>query len=223
MAADDIIQWMAALPKDELDVLLSGENTTDETTVGKDDLATVDEFIKAQRKPSTVRTTERDVTKVRHFIEHRYGDIRDLVDIPPKTLNEYLATFFVHLKKNDGTDYEPGSVSAVKYSLERYLSQNNYRVSLNDKFFSLTNDAIKAKRMHLKKSGLGAGSHASEAISPEEEESLWKEGKLGTADGDTLNFTLWYLFTKHFGLRGRDEHRETLFRRRHSTAGQLRS
>ncbi|XP_077869027.1 uncharacterized protein KIAA1958-like [Saccoglossus kowalevskii] len=146
------------------------------------DLEAVGDFIKSQRKASTVRTTERDVAKVRSYIQSRYVDHRKLSEIPPKTLNEYLATFFVNLKKQDGTDYEPGSVSAIKHSLERYLTENNYEVSLSDKHFSLTNDALKAKRMLHKKSGLGCGSHASEAISPEEEGAMWKEGKLGTAD-----------------------------------------
>ena len=99
MAEDDIIQWMAAIPKEELDLLLFGEDIGNKAAVGKDDLETVNEFIKSQRKPSTVRTTERDVAKVQNFIENRYGDTRNLALIPPKTLNEYLATFFVNLKK----------------------------------------------------------------------------------------------------------------------------
>ena len=65
--------------------------------------------------------------------------------------------------------------------------------------------------MQLKKCGMGGKPRASDAISPEEENAMWDSGVLGKQDGDSINFTLWYIFTKHFGLRGRDEHKKLTY------------
>ncbi|XP_070554798.1 uncharacterized protein KIAA1958-like [Ptychodera flava] len=156
------------------------------SAVGNEDMDSVNNFVKSQRKVSTVRTTERDVNKVRRFIETWYDDHRELSDIPATALNEYLASFFINMKKDDGRDYEPDSISAVKHSIERYFSEKRYGVSLNDKQFDLANEALKAKWMQLKKRGMGGKRQASEAISPEEENAMWKSGVLGKKSRRTV-------------------------------------
>ncbi|XP_070550930.1 uncharacterized protein KIAA1958-like [Ptychodera flava] len=127
------------------------------------------------------------------------------------------------MKKDDGSEYEPDSISAVKHSIERYFSEKRYGVSLNNKQFDLANKALKAKRMQLKKRGMGGKPQASEAIPPEEENAMWKSGVLGKKDGETIIFTLWYIFTKNFGLRGRDKHKKVTFGDIKTTERQLRT
>jgi hypothetical protein len=39
---------------------------------------------------------------------------------------------------------------------------------------------------------------------------MWEEGQLGDSSPRTLIFSVWYYFTKCFGLRGRNEHRQLL-------------
>jgi len=39
---------------------------------------------------------------------------------------------------------------------------------------------------------------------------MWEEGQLGDSSPRILIFSLWYYFTKCFGLRGRTEHRQLL-------------
>ena len=141
--ADDILQWLQGIPAEHLNSVLFGDNNDNvenTSSIGKEDLESVNDFIKSQRKLSTVRATERDVNKVRRFIQHRYNDHREIAEIPANALNEYLATFFINVKKDDGTDYEPDSISAVKHSIERHLSEQRYGVSLNDKQFDLANE-----------------------------------------------------------------------------------
>ncbi|XP_070550322.1 uncharacterized protein KIAA1958-like [Ptychodera flava] len=197
--ADEIMQYLQEIPAENLNSILFGDiDDGSETTntcasaKGNEDMDSVNNFIKSQRKVSTVRTTERDVNKVRRFIETRYDDHIELSDIPATALNEYLAAFFINMKKADGSDYEPDSISAVNHSIERYFSEKRYGVILNDKQFDLANEALKAKWMQLKKLGMGGKPQASEAISPEEGNAMWKSGVLGKKDGETIIFTLWY-------------------------------
>ena len=47
-----------------------------------------------------------------------------------------------------------------------------------------------------------------EALTVQDEEQLWKNRVLGEQNPKSLLYTLWYLLTLHFGLRGCQEHHE---------------
>ena len=69
-----------------------------------------------------------------------------------------------------------------------------------DKEFGLTKQVLATKRKVLKRCGLGNR--------PNKEEQLWASGALGDSTPPTLQNTVWYLFAKLFGWRGRDESRQ---------------
>ena len=77
--------------------------------------------------------------------------------------------------------------------------------------FYKTRQVLKARKIKLKKEGLGRKANASKAIEQEDEMKLITTGKLGKDTPGTLQFTLFYYFTKGFGIRGRDEHRQLKF------------
>ncbi|XP_070562377.1 uncharacterized protein [Ptychodera flava] len=101
----------------------------------------------------------------------------------------------------------------MKCSLERYLRSKNYSASLNDRVtvFHKLNQAIGAKEVDLKGQGKGRKELKSEEISAEEEETMWQAGVLGINNPQSANFTMFFLFGKHFGMRGRNEHRQLKF------------
>jgi hypothetical protein len=68
-----------------------------------------------------------------------------------------------------------------------------------------------AKKVQLKKMGKGRKGKASKAVTSSEEEILWESGQLGESTPRILEFTLWYFFTKCFGLRGRNKHHQLTF------------
>ncbi|VDI22743.1 Hypothetical predicted protein [Mytilus galloprovincialis] len=74
--------------------------------------------------------------------------------------------------------------------------------------FNLSTRALSAKKVQLKKLGKGHKPNASKAVSKDEEDVLWEQGQLGDGTPRILIFSLWYYFTKCFGLRGRNEHRQ---------------
>jgi hypothetical protein len=69
---------------------------------------------------------------------------------------------------------------------------------------------LSAKKIQLKKLGKGQKPKAAKAISADVENLMWEEGQLGDSSPRTLIFSVWYYFTKCFGLRGRNEHRQLL-------------
>ena len=55
---------------------------------------------------------------------------RKVEDIPAKELNRLLSHFFVSLKKKNGEDYEPNSLTAFQRSIDRHLRENGVEVSI---------------------------------------------------------------------------------------------
>ena len=74
--------------------------------------------------------------------------------------------------------------------------------------FQKTRDIIKAKKISLKKLGLGCKASASERLSPADEATLIDTKTIGPDTPTSLQFSLFYFFSKGFGLRGRNEHRQ---------------
>ena len=54
---------------------------------------------------------------------------REVEDIPAKELNRLLSHFFVSLKKKNGEDYEPNSLTAFQRSIDRHLREKGVEVT----------------------------------------------------------------------------------------------
>ena len=148
-------------------------------------------------------STQRDLRTLHNWLESR-NERRRIYEILAEELDLYLSEFFIHVRKNDETEYEPGSLQAMKSSFDRELKDNDPKFSLNDRIFSLSQKALAAKNVNLKKQRKGRKEKGSKPISPAKEEHLRETGQLG---GSTPRIMLWFFFTKVFGLRGRDSHR----------------
>lgn len=177
----------------------------------------VGEFIQQQKKVNTIKATDRDLRKVTDWLYREKFELRALEEIEAPELNELLSQFFIFVKKLDGNEYQPSSLTCVLHSLDRYLKGKKYtwkgsRVDLlKDIVFEDTREALSSKRKHLKTLGLGNRPHRAVGIEEEEEEILWKSKVLGKDSPFAIIFSLWYHMTLLMGLRGRDEHRRMTF------------
>ena len=48
----------------------------------------------------------------------------------PSDLDEVLVNFYVEVRKLDGQEYEPACLRVMRSSLDRYLKEKNYPVSI---------------------------------------------------------------------------------------------
>ena len=75
---------------------------------------------------------------------------RELCDIPADDLNLLLCKFFKTVKKLDGTEYEPVSLTCFQRSLQRSLNERGSDVNIIDGAkFKLSREALSAKRRQL--------------------------------------------------------------------------
>ena len=58
------------------------------------------------------------------------GQNEELSSYVPSDLDEVLVNFYAELRKVDGQEYEPACLRVMRSSLDRYLKEKNYPVSI---------------------------------------------------------------------------------------------
>lgn len=136
--------------------------------------------------------------------------------IPPTELDKYLSSFFLVVRKADGSEYEPCSLRAMLASIERYLRFKNYPLSLTrDSAFSNMRNVLKLKQQTLR--SIGKGQKAPSEVSPS---SLAREGKIsqlfksqemGPYTPSSVVFTLCFYFCMYLRLRKSTENKKLMW------------
>ena len=116
----------------------------------------------------------------------------------------------MNIRKKNGQEYEPDSISGFQRSIQRYLSEKGSSVNiLKDKDFEKSRKVLVAKRKSLvHEHGKGNKPQAATALEDEEEDALFTTGEFGDSNPVSLQRTIWWLLSLHFGFRARDESRK---------------
>lgn len=97
----------------------------------------------------------------------------------------------------------------MQTSLDRYLRDEGYTHSiLRDKEFVKCRKVLNGKAIELHEKGKGKRPMKADPINAAEEEILWKSGVLGSENPVSLIYTIFFLFSQHFGTRGQQEHHQ---------------
>ena len=166
----------------------------------------INKFKEKSKNDNMKKATNNWISTYRNWAKYR-GVSLNIEKVPVFELNKTLEIFFAEIKKKDGSDYEPTSLASMQAALDRHLKENGYLVSIiSDRQFKGSRDVLEGKARLLHESGMGKKPNKAESITKPEEEILWECGQLGIESPRSLINTLWFLFTQHFGLRGRQEH-----------------
>ena len=130
-------------------------------------------------------------------------------DIPEPELNTLLCKFFISIRKQDGGEYEPGSITGFQRSFQRYLQEkgSSYNI-LKDNEFSRSRSVVAAKRKDLTSKGKGNLPNATRELTATEVNTLFLSGQFSVEEPKALQKALWWFLTLHFGWRARDESRK---------------
>lgn len=139
----------------------------------------------------------------------KYNETREIEALPVHELDTLLCKFFMETRKRSGEEYEPDSLSSFQRSIQRHLSDKESSVNiLKDTAFQRSRKVLAAKRKQLVGEGKGNKPNAARALTEGEEASLFKNYHLGNKDPQTVQKTLWWHLSLHFGFRARDESRK---------------
>lgn len=170
--------------------------------------SSVEEFINRQQNKNTLSKTQRDITLLEKFLSSK-NERKNIEEIEPKALDNYIANFLLQVRKKDGEQYEPSSLRAFISSFDRYLRKHDYSSTIIEgKEFKKTKEVLVAKQKELKKAGKGNKPNAARTLTDEEVDILYGQGLLGCSTSESLINTLWLNNTQFFGLRGCQEHRD---------------
>ena len=104
-------------------------------------------------------------------------------------------------------DYEPNSLNSLHTSIDRYLRDKGYSLSIvRDREFLSSKSVLEGKAKIIRDNGGGKRPNRAHSLTEDEERVLWQCGQLGTKSPRALLNTIWWNLVQHFGLRGRENH-----------------
>ena len=172
-------------------------------------LAEVQGFIEEQRPENTKKKTVYDINIWKQYLVSA-GEERNIEDIPAKELNLHISRFFMEIKKKNGGQYDPTSLTSFHRSLQRYLNDHGSNLNiLKDQEFSLSRETLSSRKRQLVRDfGKGNRPQAARPLTDTEEDLMFERGEFGDQDPEVLQRTVWWLLSLHFGFRARDESRK---------------
>ena len=95
----------------------------------------ISSFIEENRNSNTTKKTKTDLSVWTRWC-NSINERRPMEDIPPEELNSLLAQFFIKVRKFNGDEFEPGTLTSLQRSFDRFLRQHgkNYSI-IQDKIF----------------------------------------------------------------------------------------
>lgn len=77
----------------------------------------IKDFVEAQIPKNTKMKTKTDLDIFKRWLKSALPlEQREIQGIPPHQLNQYLRSFYLTVKKQNGEDYEPDSLKGIKNS-----------------------------------------------------------------------------------------------------------
>ncbi|VDH94680.1 Hypothetical predicted protein [Mytilus galloprovincialis] len=162
-------------------------------------------FVQSLKNDNTVRKTASDMRLFNKWLRCN-NEMRLAEEIPVTELDKCLARFFMTVKKDDESNYEPQSVRSMQSSISRYLTEKCAINIMVDKEFHHSRDVMSAKLKQLKSIGMGAKTGKADPFTAEEVNLLYEKELLGAGNPQSLVRTVWMNNTLHFGLRSREKH-----------------
>lgn len=169
---------------------------------------TIEELRNGSKNQNTSKSTSFWLSVWKTWCEEK-SIVLEIEEHEPADLNKLLEKFYAEVKNKNGEDYEPDSLRVMIAALDRHLKDKHYLLSIvKDREFHSSKQVLEGKAKLLRQAGRGKRPNKARNLTKEEEEVLWKENKFGSKTPEALVNTMWWLLTQHFGLRGRQEHRD---------------
>ena len=114
------------------------------------------EYVSSKRNPKTVRKTDNNWQRFKDWMIKNRNETRHVVYIEPGTLDQYVGSFILDIRKADGGEYEPDLLTSFHRSINRKLEEFGYPYSLVDsKELKLSKKVLESKHRELRQKGMG--------------------------------------------------------------------
>ncbi|XP_068712854.1 uncharacterized protein KIAA1958-like [Montipora foliosa] len=168
----------------------------------------LDDFISSEKSENTLKKTHNQWKKFEMFCKEQTNGSFNAKKVPADALDKLLGKFFKDVRKQNGSEYEPDSLSSFQRSIQRRLKELKVSFKILKDEECCSREVLAAKRKNLVKQGRGNKPNACCELTSEEEEKLFESGAFGCHNPKALQRTLWWFFSLHFEFRAWDESRK---------------
>jgi len=89
----------------------------------------IEKFLQEQKSKNTQCKTKSDLNVWKKFCES-LKESRAIEDIPANELDLLLSKFFTSVRKQNGTEYEPGTLNGFQRSFQRHLHEKGSLINI---------------------------------------------------------------------------------------------
>ena len=106
---------------------------------------------------NTVKKTSTDMKCFYRFLGEINTDTNvQILDLPPEELDHLLGKFFKDVRKNNGEEYEPSTLTGLQRGIQGFLPDSGSKMNiLKDDEFAFSPKVLEAKRKNLVVQGKG--------------------------------------------------------------------
>ncbi len=121
----------------------------------RDSQEEIDSFIRERKSLNTVKKTASDMNSFNRYLAEINKQYLNILHLPAQELDRLLSKFFKDIRKFNGEEYEPNTISSFERSIERFLSDNKSQFNiLRDKKFEMSCQVLASKTKAFGKQSL---------------------------------------------------------------------
>ncbi|CAG2238265.1 unnamed protein product [Mytilus edulis] len=108
-------------------------------------LEDTDKFLQNNKNKNTTYKTNSDLKMFYDWCRSN-GNLRLVEDVPAEELDVLLSRFYIGVRRKDGEEYEPGTLTGVQNSIDRHLKDNKSMIDIKkDKLFDHSRKILETK------------------------------------------------------------------------------
>ncbi|XP_072213376.1 uncharacterized protein [Excalfactoria chinensis] len=155
-------------------------------------------------KTNVLSKKNRTPANIRAFREwlhvHCPSEAREIYMMPPKDLDNYLASFYTSAKRHNGTDFSNWSLQFFQNSIDRYLKDHSYEYSvMKGSEFRASQEALKQKHQLLSQQQKEKKWTLLENLTDENVDHLRKSGLLSHSNPQGFLYLMFVNIIRGFG------------------------
>ena len=157
--------------------------TNNNSTLNEQD---VQQFVEQNRNKNTVNKTSSSLNVFYKWAKS-INENRNIDEIPASDLDNILAHFVIKIRKQNGDEYEPNTLTSFFRSFDRFLRQQGKTYNLmTDRQFARAREALASKCKQLRRQGKGQRPNKALGLSSEQIDKLWSTEQLSNKSPQSL-------------------------------------
>ena len=146
-----------------------------EEATSKDEIE-IEKFLQEQKSKNTQYKTKSGLNTWKKFCVSQ-KESRAIENISANELDLLLSKFFTSVRKQNSTEYEPGTLSGFQRSFQRHLHEKGSLINiLRDNEFSKSREVLATERKNLVRQGKRNCPNAIGELTEAEEDALFENG-----------------------------------------------